>query len=134
MRAWFISLEFAAPAFTIFALMQLARRAALDWKWVAISACVLGLAMGMLRCQFHPASLEFLTTFNAFQRFNHPTIALGIPFYSYPTWFHAWKWYTYDLQQICQVLLPVGVVANMTWRAKQMSQRASLMVAPPANR
>jgi hypothetical protein len=134
MRLWFASLGFGVPAFTMLVLIRLARRAALNWKWVAVSACILGLAMGMLRCQFHPASLEFLTTFNKFRRFNHPTIALGIPFYSYPTWFHAWKWYTYDLQQICQVLLPMGVVAIMARRAKLLSQRASLMVASPANR
>jgi hypothetical protein len=129
MRLWFALLGFAAPAVTMFAMLRLAKRAALDWKWVVVSAGVLGLAIGMLRCQFHPASLEFVSVFNKFQRFDHPTIGLGIPFYSYPTWFHAWRWYTFDLQQICQVLLPTGVAAVMTWRAKQMSQRASLMIS-----
>lgn len=127
MRLWFVSLGFAAPALTMYALMRLAARAAVDWKWIAVSACVIGLATGMWRFQLYPASLEFSAVFNKFQRFNYPTIALGIPFYSYPTWFHVWKWYTYDLQQICQVLLPTGIAALMMWRAKRMSQRASLM-------
>jgi hypothetical protein len=124
-RLWFALLGFGVPAITIFGLMRQARRAALGWKWVSVCACVLALTVGMLRCQFRP---EVFAPFSKFQRFDHPVIGFGIPGYSYPAWC-TWKWYTLDLQQICQVLLPLGLAAIMMLRAKRMSQRASLMVS-----
>ena len=53
-----VSVGFAAPAAAMLALVQLAKRAALDWKWLTVSACVLGFTVGMIRCQFPEAFMH----------------------------------------------------------------------------
>jgi hypothetical protein len=128
-REWWIeklilySVGFAAPAVTMFALVRLAKRAALNWKWLVVSACVLGVAVGMMRCQF-PGGTMRIESMPADQ----PGIALGVPLFA-QTWHGVWKWYSQDLQQICQVLLPLGLTAIMVMRAKRVSQRACLVVS-----
>jgi hypothetical protein len=107
----------------MFALVRLAKRAALDWKWLAVSACVLGVAVGMMRCQFPDAHMRIES-----MPADQPGISLGAPLFA-QTWRGVWRWYTHDLQQICQVLLPLGLTAIMTMRAKRVSQRASLLVS-----
>jgi hypothetical protein len=123
-----VSVGFAAPAFTMLALVRLTKRAALDWKWLAVSGCVLGLTVGMNRCQFPEAFMHPTTMDGKPVPADQPLITLGVPLFA-QTWRGAWKWYTQDLQQICQVLLPLGFAAIVAMRAKRMSQRASLMVS-----
>ena len=55
-------------------------------------------------------------------------MTLGFPLFA-QTWLAIWKWYTHDLQQICQVFLPLGLTAIAVMRTKRMSQRASLLVS-----
>jgi hypothetical protein len=58
---------------------------------------------------------------------DQPIVTFGGPLFA-PSWRAAWKWYTYDLQQICQFLLPLGIVAAATVRTKQLSLRAERIV------
>lgn len=123
-----VSVGFAAPAAAMLALVRLAKRAALDWKWLTVSACVLGFTVGMIRCQFPEAFMHPTTMDGKPLPADQQVMTLGFPLFA-QTWLAIWKWYTHDLQQICQVLLPLGFTAVMVMRAKRMSQQAILMVS-----
>ncbi|HJS06387.1 MAG TPA: hypothetical protein VJ809_01970 [Pirellulales bacterium] len=113
---------FVAPAITMLTLARLAKRAALDWRWLVVSACLLGLTVGMVRCGFREVRLN-PTVDGKPVLADQPLVTVGFPLLA-PTWRAAWKWYAYDLQQICQVLLPLLLVAAFSLRAKQLSLRA----------
>jgi hypothetical protein len=118
---------FIGPAITMLTLARLAKRAALDWKWLVVSACLLGLTVGMMRCGFREARLN-PTMDGKPVLADQPLITFGVPLFA-PSWREAWRWYTYDLQQICQVLLPLAIVAAVVMRSKQLSWRAPQLVA-----
>jgi hypothetical protein len=119
---------FAGPAVTMFVLARLAKRAALHWKWLVVSACLLGLTVGMVRCGFHEARLQPRTMDGNPVLADQGIMTIGVPILA-PTWREAWNWYTYDLQQICQVLLPLAVVAAICLRAKQLSLHSARLIA-----
>ena len=115
-------LFFIAPAIAMYLLARLARRAALTWKWLIVSACVLGLSIGMVRCEFaQPTSKARLPNGSAVPA-DQQVLILGAPIFA-PTFLAAWKWYTHDLQQIGQVLLPLAIVGAAALRTRQLSLR-----------
>jgi hypothetical protein len=118
---------FAGPAITMFVLARLAKRAALHWKWLAISACLLGLTVGMVRCGFREARLQPRLTDGSPMLADQGILTVGVPLFA-PTWREAWNWYTYDLQQICQVLLPLAVVAALNLRTKQLAMHSAGLI------
>jgi hypothetical protein len=118
---------FIGPAITMLMLARLAKRAALNWKWLVLSACLLGLTVGMMRCGFREVRLN-PTMDGKPVLADQPLITFGVPLFA-PSWREAWNWYTYDLQQICQILLPLAIVSAVTLRARQQSLYSAQLIA-----
>jgi len=127
-RLAFVFICLVAPSVAMFALARLAKRAALPRSWLVLSAGVLGLWIGMVRCQLNDS-----TTHPAYRMDGQPIpadqslIMFGCPLFAQNI-LAAWKWYTRDTQQICQVLLPMVIVAIFTLRAKQLSRRSQQLI------
>src|SRR6185436_10640733 len=85
-----VSVGFAAPAAAMLALMRLAKRAALDWKWLTVSGCVLGLTVGMIRCQFPEAFMHPTTMDGKPLPADQQVMTLGFSLFA-QTWLAIWK-------------------------------------------
>jgi hypothetical protein len=123
----FAVLLFALPALTMYSLSRIAKRAAVDWKWLAASACLLGLAVGMLRGEFPRPSSQARLPNGQRVPADQPLVILGAPVLA-PGFREAWNWYTQDLQQIGQLLLPLAVAGIAVLRARRLSLRSERLL------
>jgi hypothetical protein len=123
-----IAFWFVAPAITMLALARLAKRAALNGKWLLISACVLGLTVGTCRTEFPQPSTHPMLMDGRPVPADQPILMVGGPFFA-NNLSGAYHWYTEDTQQTCQLLLPLAVAAIAALRMKQLALRSSKLIS-----
>lgn len=124
--AWFL---FAVPAMVVLALARLARRAALSWPWIGLAACVLALSVGMIKSGFPDPALHHTKFDGKELPADMSVLTIGVPVFvsaSMTTTIPQilWNWFTRDLKQAVQFLLPLIVAAGVLLRERQLSLRA----------
>jgi hypothetical protein len=108
---------FLTPAAVLYFLFRLARRAALNNKWVCMSAVLLSLYAGLFFYDFN--SKGFVIRVPRDQ----VVCVVGLPFLSRDG---MWKWYTQNPWLMAQALCPLALVAILLWRSKQLA-----LLSPP---
>jgi hypothetical protein len=125
--AWFL---FAVPAMLVVVFARIARRAALSWQWVVLATCILAFSTGMIHSGFaDPAHKHTMLDGTPLPADAH-VMTLWVPIFAPNTatpamlWKSLWQWFTCDIAQASQLLLPLVVAAAVLFRARQVSLHA----------
>lgn len=111
---------FLTPAAVLFLLFRLAQRAALNYRWVCMSAVMLSLFAGLFFYDFN--SKGFVIRVPRDQ----VVCIVGLPFLSRDG---MWKWYTQNPWLMAQTLCPLAVATVLIVRSKQLALSATETVA-----
>jgi hypothetical protein len=115
-QGWFL---FLVPAVLMLGLARLARRAAMGWRWVAVSACVLAFSACVAKCGFPAPELNHRyldgTPLQADSFvFTVTFVAPGLS----EVW---WAWYR---DQFGRILLPFAIATVVLFRSRQLARRS----------
>ncbi len=119
-QAWFL---FVVPAATMFGLARFARWAAIDWRWVAASACVLALSVCVASCGFPAAELHHRMTDGSPVPADRFVMTVGLVIPSPSAASRAWY-----RDQFGRILLPFAVAAVVLIRNRQLALRSEQLV------
>jgi hypothetical protein len=117
----------AIPAIVTFIFARLAKRAALQWRWVAITACIVGISVGTVRFERVAEGKNFRTAYDsAGKPLPKNQYIVSVPLFEPSFWCgrSLFRWYTHGLLQPFQLLLPSMVCATVLLRGRQLSLRA----------
>jgi hypothetical protein len=103
---------FLTPAAVLFCLFRLARRAALNCRWVCMSAMLLSLFAGLFLYDFNSKGFAIRVPRD------EVVCIVGVPFLSSGG---MWNWYTQNPWLMAQVLCPLAVATILIWRSKQLA-------------
>jgi hypothetical protein len=123
--AWFL---FAAPAMVVFKLARMSNRAAVSWKLVAVSACLIGVAVGYIDLRLPVRQMRTIFVDGKLMQSDRPQFMVGVPM-GIPSWQNAWNYYTKDTLRLCRTLLPLAIVVAVSIHAKRESQLAERRLA-----
>jgi hypothetical protein len=119
-KAWFM---LVLPAGIMFGLARLARRAAIGWRWITLSACVLALSACSAKYGFPAPELNHRYMNGAPVPADEPlfTATLVVPGISNV----SWAWYR---DQFGRILLPFAIAAIVLFRNRQLALRRAQLV------
>jgi hypothetical protein len=116
----------AVPAIVSLGFARLARRAALHWRWVAITACIVGIGVGTVRFERVAEGKNFRTVYDsAGKPLPKNQYIVSVPLFEPSFWSgrSLFRWYTHGVLQPFQLLLPSMVGALVLLRCQQLSRR-----------
>ncbi|MGD9637417.1 MAG: hypothetical protein AB7G28_02075 [Pirellulales bacterium] len=128
--SWNVALRaifmFALPAGVLSGLFWLARRAAMSWRWIGVTACVLALAVSSARWGFPDPVLhnQKLGYNGSPLPADHIGLSIGMFFLNVPS-SAARIWYGDVLDQ---TLFPLAIAALLLFRMARVSRRAEQLV------
>jgi hypothetical protein len=110
---------FALPALVTTVFARSAFRAAMDWRWIAVSACLFALVVGSLYYGFVGDTMK--------ANLAADRVILGIACPGLGGWEnglrHVWNWYARDLYQVLQSLAPLALAAWLIIRHELAARR-----------
>ena len=116
----------AIPAIVTFGFARLAKRSALHWRWVAITACIVGISVGTVRFERVADGKNFRTVYDSDAKpLPKNQYIASVPLFEPSFWNgrSLCRWYTHGLLQPFQLLLPSMIGAMVLLRRNQLSRR-----------
>jgi hypothetical protein len=122
-KVWFV---FLTPAAVVYFLARRASSAALSWRWTVLTACILGMIVGSMKCGLVDTRLQPnpMTDMETGQPIEGNVFVVAVPMPQlYSSFKTLFTWYSSDISLICQLLLPLVVAGIFLWRTQLLAQR-----------
>jgi len=124
------------PAMVVYGYARLAKRAAVNWQWVVLVACVLGVVCGAMKWErVVPGRMKMydrltMRELEAPQGDYVLTLAMPVIAESW-TWQNFHRWFLSSPRQLCQLLLPIVLAAALLARWRHLMLRSERQFCSP---